>query len=163
MGPTRERTLIAADSGNQRADVRALIAITSATLFAVNETLEEALLAQWKTLRSLWGGDDSWVGDSLRPVIESAFVTPELRALFPFTSGNRLCFSRSSYYPFTLDSPCIAAWPGEYIVQALWASTDEPAPELVRTTDLELAITTVIDNLPPNRAVWLGDADHPPD
>ena len=148
---------------HDHADVRALKAITSATLFAVNEALEEALLAEWTALRSLWGGDDSWVGDALRSVIESAFTTPELRALFPLTSHNRLCFSRCSYYPFTLDSPCIAAWPDEYIVQALWAVTDEPAPELVHTTDLDVAITTVVDNLPPNRAAWLGDADHPPD
>jgi hypothetical protein len=140
-----------------------LIAITAATLLAVDETLEEALLAEWTTLRSLWAGDDSWVGHALRPVIESAFATPELRALFPFTSHNRLCFSRCSSYPYTLDSPCIAAWPDEYIVQALRAETDEPAPELVRTTNLELAMTTLIDNLPPDRAIWLGDVDHPPD
>ncbi|MEV4261351.1 DUF6193 family natural product biosynthesis protein [Kribbella sp. NPDC049584] len=129
----------------------------------MTERVEEAMLAEWVTLRSLWGGDDSWVGDALRPVIDSAFATPELRALFPFTSHNSLCFSRCSSYPYTLDSPCIAAWPDEYIVQASWAATDEPRPELVRTTDLELAITTVIDNLPPNRAVWLGDADRAPD
>src|SRR5690348_6376815 len=114
-----------------------------ATLFGVTERVDEALLAEWATLRSLWGGDDSWVGDALRPVIESAFATAELRALFPFTSHNRLCFSRCSSYPYTPDSPCIAAWPDEYIVQASWAVTDEPTPELVRTTDLELAITTV--------------------
>jgi hypothetical protein len=34
-------------------DVRALIAITSATLLAMNETMEEALLAEWATLGSL--------------------------------------------------------------------------------------------------------------
>jgi hypothetical protein len=145
------------------ADVRAVIAMTSATLLAVNEALEEALLAEWTAVRSAWEGDDGWVGDSLRLVIESAFGTPELRALFPFISLNRLCFSRCSRFPFTDDCPCVAAWPDGYIVQASSLVTDEPAPELVRTTDLNLAIRTVTDNLPPNRAAWLGDADHPPD
>lgn len=145
------------------ADVRALIAITSATLVAVSQTLEESLLAEWTALRSLWDGDQSWVGDALRPAIESAFATPELRALFPFTSHNSLCFSRSSHYPYNDECPCITAWPDEYIVQASWTATDEPPLELVHTTDLDLAITTLIDNLPPKRAAWLGDADQPPD
>jgi Family of unknown function (DUF6193) len=137
--------------------------MTPATLPTVSEALAEALLAEWTAYRALFDDDHSWVGDALRPVIKAAFVAPELRALFPFTSLNRLCFSRCSYYPYTDDCPCIAAWPNEYIVQAWWTATDEPPPELVHTTDLDLAITTVIDNLPPNRAAWLGDADHPPD
>ena len=66
-------------------------------------------------------------------------------------------------YPFTDDCPCITAWPDEYIVQAMWAATGEPPLEVIHTTDLDLAITTLIDKLPANRAGWLGDADDPPD
>ena len=150
-------------SVRDRADVRTVIAMTTATLSTVNSAVGEALHAEWTVYRSLLDDDHSWVGDALPPVIEAAFVTPELRALFPFTSLNRLCFSRCSHFPYTDDCSCIAAWPGKYIVQAWWAATDEPPPELVRTTDLDLAIRTVIDNLPPDRAAWLGDRDHPPD
>src|SRR5262249_37908988 len=56
--------------------------------------LAEALLAEWTGYRSLFENDHSWVGDALRPVIEAAFVTPELHGLFPLTSMNRLCFSQ---------------------------------------------------------------------
>jgi Family of unknown function (DUF6193) len=144
------------------ADVRVVIALTPATLSTVNDAVAEALLAGWTGERSLWDVDHTWVGEALRPVIEAAFVTPELRALFPFTSMNRLCFSRCSEFPYTIDCPCIAAWPEEYVVQAWWDGHDEP-PELIRTTDLDLAITVLVDNLPPSRATWLGDGDHPPD
>jgi hypothetical protein len=74
----------------------------SATLFAADEALEEALLGEWTAVR---GADDSWVGVALRPVVESAFAAPELRALFPFISMNRLCFSRCTQFPFTDDCP----------------------------------------------------------
>jgi len=127
----------------------------------VNDALAEALLAEWTGYRSLFENDHSWVGDALRPVIEAAFVTPELRGVFQLTSMNRLCFSQCSDFPYTVDCPCIAAWPDEYVVQAWWAGPDEP-PDLVRTTDLDLAITVVRDNLPADRTVWLGDADHRP-
>jgi uncharacterized protein DUF6193 len=150
-----------------RADVRAAIALTAATLSAVNDELAEALLTRWTDYRSLLADDHSWVGEALAPVIEAAFVTPELRALFPFTSVNSVCFSRCSDWPYTGDCPCIfGAGEREYIVLAWWYASDgsdEPAPELIHTTDLELAITTVIDNLPADRAVWLGDRDHRPD
>lgn len=62
----------------------------------MSDALAEALLAEWTAYRSLIADDHSWVGDALRPVIEAAFVTPVLRALFPFTSVNSLCFSRCS-------------------------------------------------------------------
>ncbi len=39
------------------------------------------------------------------PLIEAAMKRPELRQLFPFTSLQCLCFSRTTGYPFTHDCP----------------------------------------------------------
>jgi hypothetical protein len=41
------------------------------------------------------------------PVIKAAMKRPELRQLFPYTSLTRLCFSRTTGYPFTNDCPMI--------------------------------------------------------
>ncbi len=41
------------------------------------------------------------------PVIKAAMKKPELRQLFPYTSLIRLCFSRTTGYPFTHDCPVI--------------------------------------------------------
>src|SRR5262249_51009959 len=111
--------------------------MTPATLPTVSDALAEALLAEWTAYRSLFDGDHSWVGDALRPVIKVVFVTRELCALFPFTSLNRLCFSRCCYYPHTDDCPCIAAWPNEYIVQAGGLRPMNPRPSLsIRPTSI---------------------------
>jgi hypothetical protein len=121
------------------------------------------LQARWTSELERIGRDDSWVGQALRPVIAAASAVPQLQALFPFTSVNRLCFSRCSDYPYTVDCPCIAATKAsEYIVQARWTVSDEPPPELLFTTDLDRALTTVVENLPPNPYAWLGDRDQQP-
>ena len=41
------------------------------------------------------------------PIIKAAMKKPALRQLFPYTSLNRLCFSRTTGYPFTHDCPRI--------------------------------------------------------
>ena len=41
------------------------------------------------------------------PLIKAAMKRPELRQLFPYTSLNSLCFSRTTGYPFTHDCPVI--------------------------------------------------------
>lgn len=43
----------------------------------------------------------------LLPFLDVAKRTPELRQLFPFTSLNRMCFSRCTGYPYTDDCPVI--------------------------------------------------------
>jgi hypothetical protein len=47
--------------------------------------------------------------DGLLPVVLEAAKRPELRRLLPFTSMNRLCFSRTTGYPYSYDCPL--AWP----------------------------------------------------
>jgi Family of unknown function (DUF6193) len=99
----------------------------------------------------------NWVDRSIAPLIVAAAADADLRALFPFTSHNRLCFSRCSG-PYTLDCPCIAAHLGRYAVLATWAVGDQPAPVLLETDDVAEAITAVVERLPPDRRVWLGNA-----
>ena len=41
----------------------------------------------------------------LFPLVEAAMAVPALRSLFPFTSLNNLCFSRTTGYPYTSDCP----------------------------------------------------------
>lgn len=51
------------------------------------------------------------------PLIKAARKRPELRQLFPYTSLTRLCFSRTTGYPFTKDCPVIEPQGnGKYIV-----------------------------------------------
>ena len=47
--------------------------------------------------------------DGLLPLVLEAAKRPELRRLLPFTSMNRLCFSRTTGYPYSYDCPL--AWP----------------------------------------------------
>lgn len=125
----------------------------------LNRVLEE----QWDRALNWFANDDDWVSRSMTPLVRAAHAVPQLRALFPFASHNRLCFSRCSTYPFTADCPCIAAQSDQYQVQARWTVADEPAPVLLETTDLDEALGIVVAHLPAERSVWLGDADHPPD
>ena len=63
---------------------------------------------QWESLLQLWAEHERGMSDaslSPRPLIEAARARPELRPLFPFTSMFRLCFSRTTGYPFTHDCP----------------------------------------------------------
>lgn len=126
------------------------------------DELVRTLRARWDELLSRCDDDQSWVGQALRPVIAAASASSQLRALFPFTSLNRLCFSRCSDYPYTGDCPCIVATAGDYVVLATWFVSDEPAPELLTTTDLDEAISTVVEHVAARPAPWLGDRDHQP-
>jgi hypothetical protein len=98
----------------------------------------------------------SWVDESLQPVVAAAAADPDLRRLFPFTSMNRLCFSRSSRYPWTFDCPCIAANRRHYVVLTTWTVADDPAPELAETDDPAKAVAAVVAHLPDDRSVWIG-------
>jgi hypothetical protein len=41
----------------------------------------------------------------LLPLVRACMLRPRLRRLMPFTSHDRLCFSRTTGYPFTLECP----------------------------------------------------------
>jgi len=129
----------------------------SGRLAHVTDDVAQRLRAAWDEAKHWYDDDKSWVGDALRPVITAANARSELRGLFPFTSLNRLCFSRCSEYPYTEDCACIAAKDGEYVVQATWTVSDAPAAELSAVTrDLDVAIQAMIDNLPHDTTVWIG-------
>jgi len=124
---------------------------------SVDDSVGPALRARWVAAREQLG--DSWVDLAIRPVVAAAAESESLSNLFPFTSMNRLCFSRCSDYPFTFDCPCIEATPTTYFVLATWAVGDERAPVLLETANANEAVAAVVANLPPDRSVWIGSAD----
>lgn len=139
------------------------IAATPEWLFAMLRLVEDevaiAVRERWAAELDRIGVDSTWVGELLRPVLAAACEDPELRRLFPFQSMNRLCFSRCSEYPYTLDCPCISAHRGGYAVLATWAVSDDPAPVLADTEDPAEAASIVARHLPTDRRVWIGSAD----
>jgi len=124
---------------------------------SVDDEVAVAIRARWGSVRDQLG--DSWVDEALRPLVEAAAQTESLSRLFPFTSMNRLCFSRCSDYPYTLDCPCIEANGSSYLIRSTWAVDDEPAPLLLETTDVDAAIAAVVENLPTDRSVWIGSSE----
>ena len=60
---------------------------------------------RWKTYLTSMGKNIP----ELAPIVAAASTEPRLRQLFPFTSLNRLCFSRCTGYPFTNDTPLVAS------------------------------------------------------
>jgi len=114
----------------------------------------------WTEVAKHAAKDKPWLRDLLLPLVEAAKETPELAVLFPFTSMNRLCFSRCSDYPFTLDCPCVAVGRNGYVVQPTWAvSEEQDAPLLGTTDDLASVLRVVVEHLPSDRSTWIGSRD----
>jgi hypothetical protein len=124
---------------------------------SVDDEVGAAIRARWDSVREQLG--DSWVDVAIRPLVAAAVESESLGGLFPFTSMNRLCFSRCSDYPFTFDCPCIEATPSTYFVLATWSVGDERAPVLLETQNVGEAVAAVVANLPTDRSVWIGAAD----
>lgn len=122
----------------------------------VSEDLESSLRDAWNALEALYGGLQGEWAAMYQRLGRAAFARPELRELFPFTSHMRLCFSRCSAYPFTIDCPAVAASREGYHVVACWVVSDPMPPVLGSTADPEEAIQVVVDHLPTERDVWLG-------
>lgn len=125
-------------------------------MVGVDDEVAAALQERWSTEIERVAVGSSWVEQSLEPVVAVAATDPDLRGLFPFTSMNRLGFSRCSAYPYTLDCPCISADRGRYVVLSTWAVGDEPAPVLAETGDPMAAVAVVVAHLPADRGVWIG-------
>jgi hypothetical protein len=125
----------------------------------VDEDVAAALRSAWAHELERIAAGSTWVDKSLRPILAAAADDPDLRSLFPFTSMNRLCFSRCSAYPYTFDCPCIAADRGHYSVLATWAVSDEPAPILAEADEAAEAVSVVVRHLPDDRRVWIGTAE----
>jgi hypothetical protein len=124
---------------------------------SVNDEVAAALRARWELVGEQLG--DSWADVALRPVVEAAAKSEPLRRLFPFMSLNRQCFSRCSDYPYTLDCPCIEATSATYLVRSTWAVSDQPAPVLLETEDVDSAIGAAVGHLSAERSVWIGTRD----
>ena len=124
----------------------------------MDDGLREVLDARWLEEIGEVAAGSTWVEESLEPAILAAAADPDLRALFPFRSHNRLCFSRRSDFPYTFDCPCIEARMGRYTVLATWSVT-RPASVLLETDNVGEAIAAVVRSLPSDKHVWLGKAE----
>ncbi|MBI5950281.1 MAG: hypothetical protein HY865_01375 [Chloroflexi bacterium] len=79
------------------------------------------------------------------PLIKAAMKRPELRRLFPYTSLNSLCFSRTTGYPFTHDCPVIEPQGNrKYKVRM------PRSQEVIGEGTVDEAIEMVIKHLPEN-------------
>jgi hypothetical protein len=82
----------------------------------------------------------------LVPIVREAATRPELRRLFPYTSLDRLCFSRCTGYPFTRDTPHI-----EPVAHGVY-NVRSPSGRLLGHGDAKMAADVLVANLPPNCA-----------
>jgi hypothetical protein len=88
---------------------------------------------------------------ALAPLVEKAMGVPVLRQLFPFTSLNRLCFSRCTGYPYSGDCPSVwpTRWreppgpPESYTV-------GDPKGNVLGQGDASEAVELIVRHLPPN-------------
>jgi hypothetical protein len=63
--------------------------------------------AAWEQLVR-WLSNESSVMRALLPLVMEAARRPQLRQLYPFTSHDTLCFSRTTGFPYTTDCPMAA-------------------------------------------------------
>lgn len=94
----------------------------------------------------------------LLPLVEEAGSRPELRALMPFTSLNRLCFSRVTGFPYTRDCPM--AWPvGGGVFRAVAHPTfleESDVPDVLGEGEARAVTELIVAGLP----VGCGPARH---
>jgi hypothetical protein len=79
------------------------------------------------------------------PLIEAAMKRSELRQLFPFTSLNALCFSRTTGYPFTSDCPAVEPRGNDTYVVYAPGSLD-----IIGEGAIDEVMEIAIKHLPPN-------------
>ena len=107
---------------------------------------------QWEALLNRWSEDQRRRPEaahySVPQLITAARERPELRQLFPFTSLYRLCFSRTTGYPFTYDCPSVQPiGHGRFCVYAYWSIYSN---KVIGEGSLEEMLDLLIANLPPN-------------
>jgi Family of unknown function (DUF6193) len=81
----------------------------------------------------------------LIPLVSEATKRPELRQLKPFTSLHRLCFSRTTAFPW-VQVDCIA-WP---LANGLSRITSIDGKRVLGEGDAVQAADILVANLPPN-------------
>ena len=100
----------------------------------------------WRCLENRISGGDAGSSEwRVLALVREAKRRPELRQLFPFRSLYRLCFSRTTGYPYTNDCPLIHSIGGE---QFRVVSADKS--RILGEGPLVLAVDVAVANLPPN-------------
>jgi hypothetical protein len=123
--------------------------------------IDQIVEYQWDRLLNSWREGDSPDHMSPLPVIQAARKRPELRQLFPFTSLRRVCFSRTTGYPFTNDCPYAVplgngryrAYSAKYTLEKRTCDeTDdlEEVYEVIGEGSAEEVVEMLVMNLPPN-------------
>jgi hypothetical protein len=95
---------------------------------------------RWHDLENWVASDQFFHLRKLLPLVVEAAKRPELRQLMPFTSMNRLCFSRTTGYPYSYDCP--SAWAlegGLFRIVAADQETVVGEGNAVRAADLLVA------------------------
>jgi hypothetical protein len=118
---------------------------------------------QWDSLLYTWRQRerDSPYRWSPLPVIQAARKRPDLRQLFPFTSLNNLCFSRTTGFPYTDDCPhtmstgdgCYRAYSAKYKLEKRTYNGSDwmgKVYEVIGEGSAEEVIEMLVMNLPPN-------------
>jgi hypothetical protein len=118
---------------------------------------------QWNRLLNSWREREGDSPDHISPlpVIQAAKKRPELRQLFPFTSLYKLCFSRTTGYPFTNDCPHTVpigngryrAYSAKYMLEKRTcdgADDLEEGYEVIGEGSAEEVVEMLVMNLPSN-------------
>jgi len=116
---------------------------------AHQEGPEAYLLCIWQLLEE-WLVEDEPDGSLMKalvPLIRLARADPELEELLPFTSEHRLCFSRTTGYPFTDDCPMVE--PNDDGQSYRVIGRDGEDDLLGDGLSAEEAIELLVENLPP--------------
>lgn len=133
----------------------------TAMITTVSRELDRLSSAAWDGVVRSAEGNDGHQGPQLRRLITAAQARPELKRLFPYTSMGTLCFSHCSDWPFTTGCPCIGVDRELHFVvlaDSIVRLAEEADPLLV-TSDLDLAVQTLIDHLPADPSIWQGSRD----
>jgi hypothetical protein len=81
----------------------------------------------WQALRQRLAGTEPPRMRRLLPLVDACMQRPALRQLLPFTSLDRLCFSRTTGYPFTVDCPHAFPVDGDRFRVACSGGSDQDA------------------------------------
>jgi hypothetical protein len=112
----------------------------------LNSPADALVTRCWQSLeRHLASEEEPGIIRQLAPLVSEAAKRPQLRQLKPFTSMHRLCFSRTTAFPW-VQVDCIA-WPignGRFLIKSL----DDT--RILGEGDAAQAADILVANLPPN-------------
>ncbi|MFG3488855.1 DUF6193 family natural product biosynthesis protein [Streptomyces sp. NPDC047972] len=104
---------------------------------------DDPVAAKWQVVREM---DEKLIDKAL---VEAAYATPELRALFPLVSHGSLQFSRCTRFPWSQDLPSIFPLLGErFRVWGLHGSAGSGREQAGEADTAEEAVRLVAAHLP---------------